>query len=60
MIRVDEVEEQEDGSAIIRFDLDEADKAVLIEEGMKYLLFKAAYNVTDNQLAEILESAKAS
>jgi hypothetical protein len=53
-IEVFEVIENEDGSADVQFTVSEEEKAVLIEEGFKFLMVKAAYGLTDSQLYAFL------
>jgi hypothetical protein len=56
MITVTDVIEHEDGSADIQFELEhEDDKKHLLEEGVNFLLLKAAYNVTTSDITSLLE-----
>jgi 5-bromo-4-chloroindolyl phosphate hydrolysis protein len=55
-VEVFEVIENEDGSADVQFTVSEEEKAVLIEEGFKYLMLKAAYELTDKKLYAFLEN----
>jgi hypothetical protein len=58
-ITVLELTENEDGSANLQFEVDDlAYQKTLIEEGLNFLLLKAAFGVTTNDIAAMLESRK--
>jgi hypothetical protein len=58
-ITVIELTENEDGSANLQFEVDDlAYQKALIEEGLNFLLLKAAFGVTTNDIAEMLEERK--
>jgi hypothetical protein len=55
-VTVLELNDNEDGSADVRFEVDDpAYVKHLIEEGLNFVLLKAAFGVTTNELAKILE-----
>jgi hypothetical protein len=54
-----EVKENEDGSADIEFEVDDPIyQKTLMEEGLSFVLLKAAYGLTTEELVEMLEKAK--
>ena len=55
-VTVLEITDNEDGSANLVFEVgDPIYKQMLIEEGLNFVLLKAAFGVTTNKLAKILE-----
>lgn len=55
-VTVLELSDNEDGSANLVFEVDDpAYKATLIEEGLNFVLLKAAFRMTTNQIVSILE-----
>lgn len=55
-VTVLELSDNEDGSANLVFEVDDpAYKATLIEEGLNFVLLKAAFGMTTNQIVSILE-----
>lgn len=55
-VTVLELTDNEDGSANLVFEVDDPIyKQMLIEEGLNFVLLKAAFGVTTNELAKILE-----
>ena len=58
-VTITELTENEDGSADVDFEIDDpAYVKILTEEGLNFVLLKAAFGVTTNELAKILESRK--
>lgn len=54
-----EVKENEDGSAQIEFEVDDpVYQQTLMEEGLNFVLLKAAYGLTTKELVELLEARK--
>lgn len=54
-----EVKENEDGSADIEFEVDDpVYQQTLMEEGLSFVLLKAAYDLTAKELVELLEARK--
>ena len=55
-VTVLELSDNEDGSANIVFEVnDPSYKVALIEEGLNFILLKAAFGVTTNDLVKMLE-----
>ena len=58
-VTVTELTENEDGSADIEFEVDDPIyQQTLMEEGLSFVLLKAAYGLTTKELVEMLEKAK--
>jgi hypothetical protein len=58
-VTVLELTDNEDGSADIQFEVDDPVYVkLLIEEGLNFVLLKAAFGVTTKEVADILESRK--
>jgi hypothetical protein len=58
-VTVTELMENEDGSADIQFEVDDPVYVkLLIEEGLNFVLLKAAFNVTTQEIVEVLQARK--
>lgn len=58
-VTVLELTDNEDGSANLVFEVDDpAYEKALIEEGLNFVLLKAAFGVTTNEIVKMLEEAK--
>lgn len=58
-VKIIELTENEDGSANIEFEVDDPSyKELLIGEGLNFLLLKAAFDVTTNEIVKMLEERK--
>ena len=56
-IYVTDIEEHEDGSATIHFDLPEEAQKVFVELGLKLALYLHIYDMTEGELWDMLEWA---
>lgn len=58
-VKILELTENEDGSADVEFEIDDPEYVkILTEEGLNFVLLKAAFNVTTKEVVEMLEKAK--
>lgn len=58
-VTVLELNENEDGSANLVFEVDDpAYQKTLIEEGLNFVLLKAAFELTTDEIVEILKKAQ--
>lgn len=60
-VTVTELTENEDGSADVEFEIDDPKYVkILTEEGLNFVLLKAAFNVTTQEIVEALQARAAS
>jgi hypothetical protein len=56
-VTVMELTENEDGSADVDFEIDDPTYVkILTEEGLNFVLLKAAFNVTTQEIVEVLQA----
>jgi hypothetical protein len=56
-VKILELTENEDGSANMQFEVEDPSyKELLIEEGLNFVLLKAAFNVTTQEIVEVLQA----
>lgn len=58
-VKVLELNENEDGSADVVFEVDDPSyEKTLIEEGLNFVLLKAAFGMTTNDIVSVLEKTR--